>query len=62
LFLRTSVPVALRAAPHQTVSQSEAGFEKIFQAACVELEWAVPAGTHEVTITLQIDHTSAGER
>lgn len=32
-------PLHLDAAPHFTVSQSEAGFEKVMQAACLSLTW-----------------------
>jgi hypothetical protein len=34
------------------VSQSEAGFEKIMQAATLTLAWQVPAGSSEVIVTL----------
>lgn len=37
-------PAQWQAAPHLTVSQSEAGFEKIMQALALQLHWLVPAG------------------
>ena len=37
--LETSHPVAVHAQPFHTVSQSEAGFEQIMQAARLELRW-----------------------
>ncbi len=37
--LRFDRPITVKARPHFTVSQSEAGFEKIMQAACVSLVW-----------------------
>ncbi len=52
--LTASRPVDIRARPHHTVSQSEAGFEKIMQAACIELSWPIDAPQQEVTIVLEI--------
>ncbi len=52
--LTASRPVDIRARPHHTVSQSEAGFEKIMQAACIELSWPIDAPQQEVTIALEI--------
>lgn len=43
LQLNCDHPVQLTAWPHQTVSQSEAGFEKIMQAACLTIRWQPPA-------------------
>ena len=40
--LVASSPVRCEARPHFTVSQSEAGLEKIMQAACLKLSWASP--------------------
>ena len=54
LRLSTSRPLDIEAHPHFTVSQSEAGFEKIMQAACLRLSWPVDAGPQEVTISLEI--------
>jgi alpha-amylase len=39
LQIEASQPVRLTARPHRTVSQSEAGFEKIMQAVCIALVW-----------------------
>ena len=39
LDLRLAAPAAAMLAPHHTVSQSEAGFEKIMQGACIRLRW-----------------------
>ena len=39
LTLRSDRPLGLQAEPYFTVSQSEAGFEKIMQAACLTLSW-----------------------
>ncbi len=53
LVLRTGHPVNLVAGPHHTVSQSEAGFEKVMQAACVTLSW--PLAAHgEMAVTVEI--------
>ena len=54
LRLTTSRPVTIAARPHHTVSQSEAGFEKIMQAACLTLSWPIDAPQQEVTIALEI--------
>jgi hypothetical protein len=54
LRLTASRPVDIEARPHHTVSQSEAGFEKIMQAACLRLSWPVDAARQEVTVTLEI--------
>ena len=55
LLLHVNHPVQLYAAPHFSVSQSEAGFEKIMQAVTLKLAWPLHAAQHEILITLQID-------
>lgn len=45
VVLHASQPVSLKAAPHFTVSQSEAGFEKVMQAVTLALSWPVVPGT-----------------
>jgi 4-alpha-glucanotransferase len=52
--LTSSVPLALHAAPHYTVSQSEAGFEKVMQAATLTLSWPLSAATATVEIELAV--------
>ena len=54
LTLTASAPVDLRTAPHQTVSQSDAGFEKIMQAATLRLSWPVNAGGGGRLFTLHV--------
>lgn len=54
LVLGVSRPVDIQARPHYTVSQSEAGFEKIMQAACLTLSWPIDAVSQELTISLEI--------
>ena len=54
LRLAASRPVDIAARPHHTVSQSEAGFEKIMQGACLTLSWPVDAVLQELTFTLEI--------
>ncbi|MBK7137030.1 MAG: DUF1926 domain-containing protein [Rhodocyclales bacterium] len=54
LLLSASRPVGIKARPHYTVSQSEAGFEKIMQAACITLSWPIDAVSQELTISLEI--------
>ena len=53
LQIHASQPVQLSARPHRTVSQSEAGFEKIMQAVCITLTWS-PANGMEQRITLRV--------
>ncbi len=53
LTIGASAPVAVRARPHHTVSQSEAGLEKIMQSACVTLIWTVGTGGAELTLALE---------
>lgn len=45
------------AQPHHTVSQSEAGFEKIMQAICLTLRWRVATGGWQ-RITLKVTSTA----
>ena len=51
--LRASVPARIKAQPHYTVSQSEAGFEKIMQAVELTLTWEV-GGPFEVNLQLEV--------
>jgi len=53
LLIEASQPVRLDARPHRTVSQSEAGFEKIMQAVCITLAWS-PASGIDQRITLRV--------
>jgi len=46
-------PACIRARPHYTVSQSEAGFEKVMQAACVQLAWPVTAADFTIEVSLR---------
>lgn len=51
--LNLSVPARIKAQPHFTVSQSEAGFEKIMQAVELTLIWEVD-GPFEANLTLEV--------
>jgi hypothetical protein len=57
--LRGAVALAVSPAPtflgrpHLTVSQSEAGFEKIMQATCLILSWPAIAGEYRITLTVE---------
>jgi alpha-amylase len=42
LALQVSLAADIKCRPHQTVSQSEAGFEKIMQSAELQLSWVIP--------------------
>ena len=50
LRIEAGRPVRIDAAPHRTVSQSEAGFEKIMQAVCITLAWSPAAGEQRITL------------
>ena len=52
LQLNASRPVSISCRAHHTVSQSEAGFEKIMQAAVVTIAWAIP--DNDCTLQLQL--------
>jgi 4-alpha-glucanotransferase/alpha-amylase len=54
LVLAASVPLALNAQPHFTVSQSEAGFEKIMQAATISLALPLTPELTTLTVTIEI--------
>ena len=54
VLLSASRPVDIRARPHRTVSQSEAGFEKIMQGVCLTLSWPIDAVLQELTFGLEI--------
>ncbi len=53
LIISAQPPVALTAQPHLTVSQSEAGFEKIMQAADLVLVWLLDGSPRELAVTLE---------
>ncbi|HWU85298.1 MAG TPA: alpha-amylase/4-alpha-glucanotransferase domain-containing protein, partial [Rhodocyclaceae bacterium] len=56
LVLESNLPVAIAGRPHFTVSQSEAGFEKIMQAASLTLRWeAQPGQTLEIALSAARD-------
>jgi len=52
--LTAAKPVHCHSSPYFSVSQSEAGFEKIMQAVTLTLQWQVPAGKSEMRIELEI--------
>ncbi|HEX8961569.1 MAG TPA: alpha-amylase/4-alpha-glucanotransferase domain-containing protein [Rhodocyclaceae bacterium] len=58
IALGFSPALAVTARPHHTVSQSEAGFEKIMQAAEILLAWPV-SGDAELAITIDIQPRAA---
>jgi len=57
LQIEAAQPVQFKARPHRTVSQSEAGFEKIMQAVCITLAWS-PASGPDQRITLRVTPAS----
>jgi hypothetical protein len=54
LRLSCNVPGTLNTWPHFSVSQSEAGFEKIMQAVTLELVWPVNAISKSLEILLEV--------
>ncbi len=52
--LETRPPARVRARPHYTVSQSEAGFEKIMQAVEITLTWEAEGAT-EILVHLGVE-------
>ena len=52
--LTLSEPVRLASRPHFSVSQSEAGFEKIMQAVTLTLEWPLENVRREVRVSLEV--------
>lgn len=54
VHLSTSVACAYTSYPHFSVSQSEAGFEKIMQAVTIQLEWSADALAEDLQISLRI--------
>ena len=59
LTLHTSHPVRLHATPHFSVSQSEAGFEKIMQAVTLTLTWPLSATPGAMLVSLEIERYEA---
>lgn len=54
ITLAVSKPTRFDASPYFSVSQSEAGFEKIMQAVTLNLQWIVPQAKSEIRIELDI--------
>jgi alpha-amylase len=54
LRLATALPARISARPHRTVSQSEAGFEKVMQAVEITLSWPIVEGARQVA-TLEFE-------
>ncbi|HCA26819.1 MAG TPA: hypothetical protein DEP05_04125 [Betaproteobacteria bacterium] len=57
--LQISQPARLFATPHFTVSQSEAGFEKIMQAVTLYLQW--PMSDLQQTLTIDLTVAALGK-
>ncbi|MGA7478258.1 MAG: alpha-amylase/4-alpha-glucanotransferase domain-containing protein [Azonexus sp.] len=52
-----TVPAEIHGRPHQTVSQSEAGFEKIMQAVELSVNWVIPDDACTLQLKLTIEPT-----
>lgn len=59
IAITASAPLSLTARPHHTVSQSEAGFEKIMQAVEIILSWPLD-GDSELVIGIEIAPSGRG--
>lgn len=55
ITLKTSISAEIHGRPQQTVSQSEAGFEKIMQSAEIRLDWIVPGNNCTLQLQLTIE-------
>jgi alpha-amylase len=53
--LQSSIPGEISGRPQQTVSQSEAGFEKIMQSTQIRLNWVIPNDACTLKINLNIE-------
>jgi len=54
VYLHSSLPCAFTSYPHFSVSQSEAGFEKIMQAVTLLLEWPSDELVEDLEIKVRI--------
>ena len=55
LHLHSSLAVGIECRAHQTVSQSEAGFEKIMQSAELQLRWEIPDNACSLQLQLTME-------
>jgi alpha-amylase len=53
--LRSSPPSCIACRPQQTVSQSEAGFEKIMQGVELLFSWLIPDDCHTLELQLSLE-------
>ena len=59
LSLHLSAPAQIQSRPHFTVSQSEAGFEKIMQAVTLTLTWPLSRQMKELTVDIEVGNLGA---
>ena len=57
IALQSSIAGKIKCQAHQTVSQSEAGFEKIMQSAELQLSWIIPGDACSLQLQLTIEPT-----
>jgi alpha-amylase len=57
VLLQTTLPAEIHGRPQQTVSQSEAGFEKIMQALELSVNWVIPDDACTLQLKLTIEPT-----
>ncbi|WIM04541.1 MAG: DUF1926 domain-containing protein [Candidatus Nitricoxidivorans perseverans] len=54
LVVAADAPVSISARPHHTVSQSEAGFEKVMQGVELTLHWPPATSGQRLAVTLEV--------
>ncbi len=57
-----NLPATIRGRPHHTVSQSEAGFEKIMQAVELRLDWTIPSDDCALVLQMTVEKAFKTER
>lgn len=59
LSLHLNNPALIRSQPHFSVSQSEAGFEKIMQAVTLTLTWPLIRQMKELIVDIDVSRLGA---
>jgi len=59
LFLHLSASARIQSRPHFTVSQSEAGFEKIMQAVTLVMTWPLSSQMRDLTVDIEVGNVGA---
>lgn len=59
ISLHLNTPALIQSQPHFSVSQSEAGFEKIMQAVTLTLTWPLSTGMKELSVDVDVRNLGA---